>query len=835
MNNGSSGFGEISESRESEQSEAPAGYGKSGPELILERVPALIAYVDANGCYKWVNQEYKNWYGMAAEGIVGRPALEVLREWIGSEYAEQLRPRMEEALRGADVTFEASHHFGGKRHDLVLSYRPDRDETGAVRGFVLLVTDQSEQKRIGRELKASEERFRTLTETLPSVVWTASTDGEIDYLSGQFREITGVAAEAGLGSAWLDVIHPDDVEETVARWKAALERGTLFDKRYRVRQRDGSYRWYVARALPQRDPSGNIVRWVGVSTDIHRQVTAEEEIRESERKYRLLFDDNPLPMMTYDTRTLCILSVNESAIAKYGYSREEFLRLRLSDIRPPEDVAALLPMMRNPPQGQSIGPVRHRRKDGGIFWVQHICHSLSQGNPATRLVVSQDVTEQVRLDEELARRANYDALTGLPNRSLLLERYRQAVERAKATGQRIALLAIDFDRFKHVNDIFGHQIGDEFLCISTRRLLGRLRPSDTLARLGGDEFVALAEGMVTGESCAQTAERLMGALSEPVAVRDIQLQSSISVGLAVYPDDGEELDDLLRHADFALYRAKRAGRACWKRYSREETWGIQEAMEIERGLRNALQRGGFALHYQPIFSHDREIVKLEALIRFAHPALGLLPPARFIPIAEESGMITPIGLWALHEVCRQIRQWRAEGLRAVPVAVNVSAVQFLRGDLARDIREIVEEYGIEPEMLEVELTESVLMENTEQSWQQLRLLKETGIRITVDDFGTGYSSLSYLHWLPLDSLKIDGSFVQKITSGKPNPIVRAIVDLGRNLGLSVVAEGVETTEQYQELVRIDCDLLQGFLFSAPKPAAEIACFLLPEGETAAAI
>ncbi len=251
----------------------------------------------------------------------------------------------------------------------------------------------------------------------------------------------------------------------------------------------------------------------------------------------------------------------------------------------------------------------------------------------------------------------------------------------------------------------------------------------------------------------------------------------------------------------------------------------KESMEIERSLRKALSDGRFELHYQPIVSPDKEVVKLEALLRFPHPTLGLLSPARFIPVAEETGLIAPIGQWVLQEACRQIQQWHSEGLSVVPIAVNVSTAQFLRGNLAEDIRKLLEEFGVEPNLLEIELTESLLMENTEYSWEQLRVLKRTGIRIAVDDFGTGYSSLSYLHLLPLDRLKIDKSFVQQITSGGSNAIVRAIIDLAHNLGMSVIAEGVETEVQYQELLRVNCDLLQGFFFSTPVPAAEISRFL----------
>lgn len=792
---------------------------------MLDSVPALIAYVDKSGRYQWVNDEYRNWYGFASCELVGRNALEVLRERIGPGYAEQLRPYVEEALAGCEVTFEATHYYGGQRHDLLLSYRPDYAPDGTARGFVLLVTDQTEQRQIRRELQESEQKLRALTEMLPSTILTATPQGELDYLSSQFREVTGLPPDSGLGSGWTEIVHPADLSSTLGCRDRALSTGSRLEVQCRIRQRDGMYRWYLIRALPERDDHGTIIRWLGVATDIHAHVLAEEAIRESKECYRVLFEDNPIPMWTYDTKTLRILTANDLAVKKYGYTREEMVGMKVSEIRPAEDIAAIREFLHAPPEGSPIGPVRHKRKNGSVFWVEITCHSLSGGDPDVRLVVAQDVTERIRLHGELVRRASYDPLTGLPNRSLLVDRFQQAVQRARETGQRIAVLAIDFDRFKQVNDTFGHQIGDEFLKASALKLLSVLPGCDTLARVGGDEFTVLADCLDSNEECIQVAEKLIKALNEPLPVQDLMLQSSISVGIAFYPDHGTDFEEIHRRADFGLYHAKRLGGGCWSSYSQSETNGIQEALEIERALRRAIETGRFELHYQPIFSAGKEVRKLEALIRFPHPKLGLLLPDRFISVAEESGLIIPMGLWVLREACGQIQKWREQGLRAVPIAVNVSAAQFRRGNLAGDITAILEEFDVEPELLEIELTESLLMENTEHSWQQLRLLKAAGVRIGVDDFGTGYSSLSYLHRLPLDRLKIDKSFVQEMTAGGTKPIVRAVVELGKALGLSVIAEGVETEEQFREIAGMGCDLLQGFLFSTPKPAEVIAHLL----------
>jgi diguanylate cyclase (GGDEF)-like protein/PAS domain S-box-containing protein len=794
-------------------------------QMIVDKVPALIAYIDVQGCYQWANRAYEEWYGLSSKDMVGRYWYGVISERVGKQYARRLRPKVRAALAGVPQDFEATHAFGGQERNLHLSYTPDRDENGCVRGFVLLATDMTEQRRAREDLLTSQESFRTLAEALPSIVWSAKPNGALDYLSDRFCDMTGLLPEEGLESKWIQTIHPDDLPDLAIRYKTAMTDGTPLDERFRIRQKDGSYRWYLARALPQRNDAGEIIRWVGASTDIHQQVLSEEAIRRSEQKYRLLFDDNPLPMWTYDCQTLRFISVNDKAIRSYGYSREEFLSMRVTDIRPKEDLPRVIRLLRDPRSGVSVGPFRHKRKDGSIFWAEVTGHDISQQGEDIRLVVAQDVSERVRLNEELLRRAEHDPLTGLPNRILLAQRFYDAARRADQRGSKAVLLAIDFDHFKQINDSFGHQVGDGFLKALADRLRRRLRSTDTLARLGGDEFIAIADDVHSLDACTAIASNLIDALQEPITVMDVQLQPTISLGLAVYPDDGANLDDLMRRADYGLYEAKRAGRNCWRRYMRTQSYGVEEARQIERSLRTAADEQRLMLHYQPMFSPSGEIKAMEALIRLIDPQMGILPPGRFISIAEETGLIHSIGMWVLREACRQSREWRDQGFDPVPLAINVSAPQFLRGNLAVEVQRALDDFQMEPALLELELTESLLMENTEQARQQLSSLRALGVRISMDDFGTGYSSLSYLQTLPIDTLKIDQSFVHNIDGPESYPIVKAIVELGKNLGLTILAEGVETKEQHEELVRLGCDLLQGFLLSPPQPAHEIQAFL----------
>jgi diguanylate cyclase (GGDEF)-like protein/PAS domain S-box-containing protein len=430
-----------------------------------------------------------------------------------------------------------------------------------------------------------------------------------------------------------------------------------------------------------------------------------------------------------------------------------------------------------------------------------------------------DVTERVRLRDELAYLAQHDPLTGLPNRVLLADRASQALARALRHARPMAVLVIDLDRFKHINDTYGHDVGDKLLQAVTERMRARLRACDTLARVGGDEFVAILEEISQPEDALNVASDLLASLEDRIALGELNLRASVSVGVAVFPEDGTSFEDLRVHADHALYCSKEAGRHQFRRFQPDMATAIRHADKIEQGLRDALETGRLELHYQPLCSPDGTVRKLEALLRFRHPELGNVAPSQFIPIAEETGIIVEIGMWVLRRVCEQIRKWKREGVEVVPVAVNVSALQFHRSEFADAVRLVLAEMNIEPGLLELELTESLLMRNVQESAAQLQRLKQIGISIAVDDFGTGYSSLSYLHTLPLDTIKIDRSFVQTLASQQgARSIVEAILDLGRSLGLTVVAEGMETAEQLQTLSSLGCDLMQGYFFARPASA-----------------
>lgn len=435
--------------------------------------------------------------------------------------------------------------------------------------------------------------------------------------------------------------------------------------------------------------------------------------------------------------------------------------------------------------------------------------------------------------ERLLHQGHHDPLTGLPNRLLLEDRLKQALARAERKHSQIALLCIDLDRFKNINDTFGHDTGDLFLQQISVRLASRIRASDTLARTGGDEFTAILAEISAVRDAEKVAGSLLESLREPFEVDGHTLYGGASIGIAVYPQDGKDAVALHRTADRAMYRAKSQGGNATQCSRRDDGPDNNDRLELETHLHRAIEQGNFSLYFQPQYTCDRQLAGFEALLRFRHPKLGMVPPSKFIPIAEESGLILPIGEWVLRTACRQIAEWVSKGMSPLRVAVNVSPLQFAQPDFVDTVLRALKESQVRPDLLELELTEGVLMQNLGDSARQMRMLSEIGVNLSVDDFGTGYSSLSYLHQLPIHLLKIDRSFIAKmLEQSGTRPIVDAIISLAHGLGLRTVAEGVENEQQLAALQAADCDLVQGFYFSYPLSVVDASRLLWQEHKRA---
>ncbi|SMP57813.1 EAL domain-containing protein [Noviherbaspirillum suwonense] len=452
----------------------------------------------------------------------------------------------------------------------------------------------------------------------------------------------------------------------------------------------------------------------------------------------------------------------------------------------------------------------------------------AQGQVSHYIAITLDISERKKNEQRIAYMAQHDALTGLPNRSLCQERLQLSIDQAKRSGQRVAVLFVDLDRFKNINDSLGHHVGDGLLRSISSRLLNVVRNGDTVARLGGDEFVVILNGITAVEEIGKIVDqRLISQIRRPHHVDGAELHISCSVGVAVYPDDGSDIDRLMRHADVAMYQAKNSGRDNLQFFTPELNERVLRRLQLENDLRHAVERDELVLYYQPrIDARTGALAGVESLVRWMHPQRGLIPPADFIPIAEESGLIVGIGAWIIAEACSQHRHWRRAGIGAVPVSINLSAVQLREPGLCATLDAALRQHAVEPAQIELELTESILMDKVDDTIAVLRDIKALGCTISIDDFGSGYSSLSYLYRFPIDKLKIDRAFIQNMHSAPQNlAVTNAIIGLGHTLGLQVVAEGVERLEDVDLLRAAGCDELQGFYYSRALPAAEAQAWM----------
>jgi diguanylate cyclase (GGDEF)-like protein/PAS domain S-box-containing protein len=551
-------------------------------------------------------------------------------------------------------------------------------------------------------------------------------------------------------------------------------------------------------------------------------LTDVTELNRREQSSRLLFENNPMPMWIFDTQTRDFLSVNDAAVRDYGYSRDEFLSMRTDQLRQPGEVLSHIQALADLKESyQSDRSWRHLRRDGTEIEVLVYGRRIEFEARAAYLIAAVDISERKRAEARVTYLAHHDALTDLPNRMF----YREALSNKLPlpdSSDKLAVLCIDLDLFKNVNDSFGHPVGDRLLKLVAERLRQSLKSADIIGRLGGDEFAVILSSIASPEKAGEIAERLIDTLKLPYSIDGFEIVIGASVGISLAPADGESADDLLKNADMALYRAKAEGRGGYHFFDKSMDDLAQKRRAMEAELRGALVAGELEVHFQPLIDLDRNRISgFEALLRWKHEG-KFIPPSEFIPLAEATGLITSIGEWVLRTACAVAATWPYD----IGVAVNLSAIQFRDKNLVAAVVSALAAAGLNPSRLEVEITESVLLAETDANLSVLHQLKQLGVRISMDDFGTGYSSLSYLRSFPFDKIKIDRSFIKDIES-RPDcvAIVGAISALGKKLGIRTTAEGVETAEQLECVRNEGCTEVQGYLFSAARPAGEIPALI----------
>jgi diguanylate cyclase (GGDEF)-like protein/PAS domain S-box-containing protein len=701
----------------------------------------------------------------------------------------------------------------------------DPQVTGLLEEMAMDLSYSLEHVASENALGESERHYRLLADHATDMISVHDVESRYVYVSPACRTLLGYGPEELLGRSAYDFIHPKDHGLLAEQQRAGLENGVsapLPTLQYRLRRPDGNHIWVETTSRQFRAERDGELTLVATTRDITERRRAEERLRQSARAF-----ENSAEGVTVADPECNIVSVNRAFTEITGYSEAEVLGRNPRILQSGRHDRAFYEAMWASigTTGRWCGEIWNKRKNGEIYpeWITIATVYDDAGTLTNYVAVFADISALRESESQLVFLTHYDVLTGLPNRRLSRDRLEHAIARAAPVRAPLAVLLVDLDRFKTINETLGHTAGDILLQQVALRLASRVRGGDTLGRIGGDEFVVLLEDDGSERRAGEVAANLLSVFSEPLALEDRKLFVTASIGISLFPSDGDTADDLLRHADAAMYKAKEIGRNTYQYFEPELTASAFDRLRLENDLRAAVRRGELVVHYQPqVQLSSGRLAGVEALVRWQHPEQGLLAPGRFIAVAEEMGIIDEIGVWVLRAACTQMIDWDASGLSVPRVAVNLSAQQLGRESLVEQVSDILEETGLTAARLELELTESMIMHRAERAIVALRGLRALGIAIAVDDFGTGYSSLGYIRQLPLNRLKIDASFVRDLdVSEDGGMIAHAIIGLGKSLGLEVIAEGVEREVQDAFLRREGCDIGQGHLYGRPMPASDL--------------
>jgi diguanylate cyclase (GGDEF)-like protein/PAS domain S-box-containing protein len=696
----------------------------------------------------------------------------------------------------------------------------------------LLLQESRRRSELTQSLAQSEKLLRQVLDTLPVGVWVAERNGTLVLANAASKKIWGQAPPAGMyQNGGLKGWRKDSGKRL--EWSdwglaRALAKGeTTGQQVIDIESRDGSRRTILDSAAPILSTEGEVLGAISLNEDITEQRALAETLCESEARYQALFE-NSIDAILLTRPGGAILAANDAACRLLDYDEKELRALGPDDIVDRTDPRAQALLNQGERGGAAHGELRLRRKDGSLVSVEFACATVrDRTGEACASLILRDITERTRAEEHIEFLAYHDELTGIPNRAHFHRAFEHALATTQRYGLRCALMLVDLDRFKNINDTLGHEAGDQLLKQVAAGLRACLRDSDIVARLGGDEFVILMQDAASVEAVNAVALKILEAASRPLLIDDQEFLITASIGISTYPHDGGDMHTLLKNSDVAMYRAKESGKNGFQYFSPEMNVHTRERLSIESALRRGLERGEFTVHFQPkVRVSSRTVAGMEALVRWRNPEKGLMQPGEFIAIAEETGIVVQIGDWVLEEACRQGQLLREAGHVGLRVSVNLSVRQLFDEGFAQRVADVLERTGFPAQSLELEITESMVMRDAERAVKLLQALRDTGVRLAIDDFGTGYSSLAYLKRFPIDCVKIDRSFIRDLPDDRDDAsITRSIIAMAHNMKLDVVAEGVETPEQLDFLHAYGCDEIQGFLFSAPLAADAFERFL----------
>jgi diguanylate cyclase (GGDEF)-like protein/PAS domain S-box-containing protein len=787
--------------------------------LFTDNIPEAVAYLDTERRYKFVNKAFLAQRGLQTDSVIGKTTAEIL----GADAYNFAKPYAERALKGETVSYErlVKTAAGEDRWHRVRTV-PDFSADGTVQGIYAVGIDIHDVKQAQDALAKEEAELRDAIDSLPYPMAYLDRTLRYQFVNKSFLAITGLTREQIINRDPKEFFGQKALADAEPYWQRALNGETVASERL-IAYGNSEPRWMIVKYTPRLNAQGEVIGFYSASTDIDELKRTELALRRANWLLTSHFENTPLAVIEWDT-SFHVRRWSPQAEKIFGWSEADVIGKKLTNWRfvfdeDRELVSGIADRLRQQKDPRATSLNRNYRKDGRVIWVEWYNSSLmdDKGNVISVFSLAQDVTTRILAEERLVHQATHDGLTGLPNRIMLQERLRQAITRARRTGTRVAGLFIDLDRFKDVNDTLGHRVGDELLRETARRLQTAIRESDLLVRLSGDEFMVVVEQVTELDAPTIVGNKLLAEIRAPFHIDGNEIYVACSIGISLFPDDAEDAETLLKNADMAMYRAKEFGKNNCQSFTKDMYEQSTEMRMLENALRTGISKRELSLRFQPKVSIEtNQIIGTEALVRWHHPTRGEIMPSDFIHIAEESGLIHDIGFWVLEQTLKTIKQWAAQGINTVPVAVNLSAGQFRVPHFAERIINMVQHHEVSPSLLEFEITETGLIRDPEGVGETLYALRRAGMRVAIDDFGTGYSSLSHLKRFPIDCIKIDRSFVADLlVDTDDRAIVSAVIALALALQIDVVAEGVEHEMQRELLEGLGCHAYQGYLFAKP--------------------